>query len=222
MTLNEKQPDMWLWSENGVHSKIWTELSTGMFIQMAVQITDVRRLLVHIKHVLHFEWQYQHKGREGTLVKNVIPLLFLPYSYQFGSDYFILSAQELQYCIWIVHNQINVTFTASYILQWWVLNTQWVCNILEKDLICCLLLTAFCWIKYEFRRILCSTVTRLVMGIRNMLASVGASLVPSVFMGTTSRSHSVDYCTPRSKHSSFIHTLWLINQCKWEPGILWG
>jgi len=30
-------------------------------------------------------------------------------------------------------------------------------------------------------------------------------------MGTTSRSHSVDYCTTRSKQSSFIHTIWLQN-----------
>jgi len=43
------------------------------------------------------------------------------------------------------------------------------------------------------------------------LASAGASLLPSVFMGTISRSHSVDYCTPRSKHASFIHTVWLTN-----------
>jgi hypothetical protein len=40
-----------------------------MFTQMAVQSTGVSSLLLRRKHVLHFEWQYQHKEREGKLVK---------------------------------------------------------------------------------------------------------------------------------------------------------
>jgi len=56
MTLIKKQPEMWLWSENGVHSKIWTELSKRMFTQMAVQRTWVSRLLLYRKQTYFAFW----------------------------------------------------------------------------------------------------------------------------------------------------------------------